>query len=77
LLHRRVEIACDIHKLVPRSSFPVTLRRAQSGQILTVEATALLDTTREIHLIQSGGIIPMILERALAESHARTGGTAA
>jgi aconitate hydratase len=66
-----IEIACDIHKLAPRCAVPVTLRRSLSGQTLTVEGTAMLDTAREVHLIQAGGIIPMILERALVESQAR------
>ena len=41
--------------LSPRCPVPVTLRRAQSGETLTVEATALLDTAQEVSLVQQAG----------------------
>jgi aconitate hydratase len=70
-----LEIAWDLASLSPRCIVPVTLRRAQSGEILKVDATALLDTAREVKLIQEGGIIPMILRQSLAAS--RQGSSAA
>jgi aconitate hydratase len=63
-----IEIGWDLDRLTPRCMVPVTLRRAVSGETLTVEAIALLDTAREVALIQEGGIIPMILRQALAAS---------
>ena len=51
--------------LSPRCAVPVALRRAASGEVVQGTATALLDTAREVALIQAGGIIPMILGRAL------------
>ena len=63
-----IEIGWDIDALAPHSTVPVTLRRAETGETLTIEATALVDTAREVRLIQEGGIIPMILQQALAAS---------
>ena len=63
-----IEIGWDLERLTPRCAVPVTLRRAETGETLTIEATALVDTMREVGLIQEGGIIPMILRQALAAS---------
>ncbi|WP_458098058.1 aconitate hydratase AcnA [Roseomonas sp. WA12] len=62
-----IEIGWDPAALAPRATLPVTLRRAD-GSSLQGTASALLDTTREVRLIQSGGIIPTILQRALASA---------
>ena len=35
---------------------------------MTTEATALLETAREVRLVQAGGMIPLILRQALARS---------
>jgi aconitate hydratase len=59
------EIALDLAALAPRALVPVTLRRAD-GATLPGHATALLETAREVALIQGGGMIPTILRRALA-----------
>ncbi|HEY8613733.1 MAG TPA: aconitate hydratase AcnA [Roseomonas sp.] len=59
-----IEIGWDTAALAPRAAVPVTLRRA-SGVVEEGRATALLDTARDVALIRAGGIIPMILRRAL------------
>jgi aconitate hydratase len=63
-----IAIGWDLHQLAPRCTVPVTLRRAETGETLTIEATALVDTAREVRLVQEGGIIPMILRQVLAAS---------
>jgi len=60
-----IEIGWDPAALTPRAAVAVTLRRAD-GSALQGVATALLDTAREVRLIQDGGMIPTILRRALA-----------
>jgi aconitate hydratase len=60
-------IGWDLAALSPRGDVAVTLRRA-TGALTHGQATALLDTAREVALIRAGGIIPMILARALAAS---------
>ncbi|MDQ2104976.1 aconitase family protein, partial [Azospirillum isscasi] len=61
----RVEIHADASALVPRASVRVTVHR-KSGGSETGEATALLETALDVALIRAGGVIPMILRRALA-----------
>ena len=61
-----VELDWEMEALAPRAAVPVTLRRAATGETLTGTATALVETSREVALIQAGGMIPMILRRALA-----------
>jgi aconitate hydratase len=63
-----LEIRLRLAALTPRSAVTVSLRRAASGEVLTATATALLDTAREVALVQAGGIIPTILRQALAAS---------
>ena len=63
-----IELDWDPQFLSPQCDVPVTVHGAQSGKTIQGMATALLDTSREVALIQAGGIIPMILGRALDES---------
>jgi len=63
----RIEIDWNPAALRPRAPVGVTLRRAD-GVTLSGTATALLDTAREVALLRAGGMIPMILRRALAAS---------
>jgi len=63
------EIDWDLDALTPRASVRVMLRRAISDETVVGPATALLDTAREVALVRSGGIIPAILQNALATSH--------
>ncbi|MFC7555332.1 hypothetical protein ACFQU7_28495 [Pseudoroseomonas wenyumeiae] len=64
-----VEVALQDAVLRPRAAVPVVLRR-RDGSLLRGTATALLDTAREVSLIQAGGMIPTILRRALAAGRA-------
>ena len=50
-----------------RAPVRLLLRRA-GGETIPAEATALLETAREVRLVQSGGMIPLILRQALARS---------
>jgi hypothetical protein len=36
-----------------------------TGEVVAGQAVALLDTAKDVELIRAGGIIPMILRRAL------------
>jgi len=63
-----VEIDWDLAALAPRAAIPVALRRAATGEALAGTATALVETAREVALVQAGGMIPMILRRALEAS---------
>ena len=65
-----IEIDWDPAALMPRAAIGVTLLRAATGERLAGTAVALLDTAQEVALIQAGGIIPMILRRALAAGRA-------
>ncbi|RKK04399.1 aconitate hydratase AcnA [Pseudoroseomonas wenyumeiae] len=64
-----VEVALQDAVLKPRAAVPVVLRR-RDGSLLRGTAMALLDTAREVSLIQAGGMIPTILRRALAAGRA-------
>jgi aconitate hydratase len=63
-----IEIGWDPTALTPRAAVPVTLQRA-NGTSMQGMATALLDTAREVGLIQAGGMIPTILRRALSATN--------
>ena len=60
-----LSIDWNLSALWPRCAVSVTLRRLRTGEVVHGVATALLETGREVALIQAGGIIPMILARAL------------
>ena len=68
-----IEIAWHLAALTPRCAVPLTLRRAAGGDAETRAATALLDTVREVSLIQAGGMIPTILRQALSVTRAGQG----
>ncbi|WP_159997131.1 aconitate hydratase AcnA [Roseomonas sp. 18066] len=70
-----LEIGWDLAGLAPRAAVPVTLRRA-SGGVLQATAIALLETAREVRLVQAGGMIPLILRQALDRSREARSGTA-
>jgi aconitate hydratase len=62
-----IEIGWDLGVLAPRCTIPVTIRRA-TGETMLGSSVAMLDTMREVLLVQAGGIIPLILKRAQATS---------
>ena len=61
-----VAVEWDPAALAPHARLRVAVRRATGGEGPVGTATALLDTAREVGLVQAGGIIPLILRRALA-----------
>ncbi|MBL8642747.1 MAG: aconitate hydratase AcnA, partial [Rhodospirillaceae bacterium] len=60
----RIEIAAAPEQLKVRGAVPVTLYRA-SGKTETFTATAAVETSLEIEILRSGGIIPRILARVM------------
>jgi aconitate hydratase len=67
----RIEI--DAHALTPRAPIPVTIHRA-AGAVERFDATAAVETTLEIALLRSGGVLPLILNRTLTSSSAAPDG---
>ena len=63
----RIEIEAPPADLAPRMAVPVTIRRA-SGATEVFEAVAAIETSLEVDLLRTGGIIPFILRRAIARS---------
>ncbi|MGF6233779.1 aconitate hydratase [Inquilinus ginsengisoli] len=61
----RLAIAADPDRLAPRAEVAVTLHRAAGGTE-ALPATAAIETTLEIEILRAGGIIPLILRRAMA-----------
>ncbi|PZR09664.1 MAG: aconitate hydratase AcnA [Azospirillum brasilense] len=62
-----IEIDWNPETLAPRAPVRLLLRRV-GGETIPAEATALLETAREVRLVQAGGMIPLILRQALARS---------
>ena len=71
-----VEVAADLAGLRPHAELRVVLRRTASGETISGTATALLETQREVTLIQAGGIIPAILGHTLAATRPAVGANA-
>jgi aconitate hydratase len=61
-----VEIDLDLDMLKPQVPIRITLQRAVGGEAPSCRAIAAVQTTHDVSLIQAGGMIPMILRRALA-----------
>ena len=60
-----IEIDARVGSLGPRGAVPVRIRR-QSGEVVAIEAAAAIETSGEVEILAAGGVIPMILRRALA-----------
>jgi len=61
----RLAIEADPDRLAPRAAVSVTLHRA-SGATEALQAAAAVETTLEIEILRAGGIIPLILRRAIS-----------
>ena len=61
-----IELDLDFETLTPRCDVRLVLRRADSDDVVEGIATALVETGLEVALLRVGGMIPMILQRALA-----------
>jgi aconitate hydratase len=62
----RLEIDADPAGLQPRCAIPVRLHRAD-GSCHAFDATAAIETRLEIDLLRSGGVIPYILQKTIAD----------
>ncbi|HYI91387.1 MAG TPA: aconitate hydratase AcnA, partial [Beijerinckiaceae bacterium] len=71
----RIEIDARADALTPRARVPITIHRANSA-VERFDATAAVETTLEIALLNSGGVLPLILNRTLASSSAAPDGAA-
>jgi aconitate hydratase len=69
----RIEIDAHADALTPRARVPVRIHRA-SGRIESFDAIAAVETTLEITLLQSGGVLPLILNRTLNSNFAAPSG---
>ncbi|MGH6780841.1 MAG: aconitate hydratase AcnA, partial [Sphingomonadaceae bacterium] len=61
----RIEIDAPPGSITPQAGVPVTVRR-RSGDVVSFEAEAQIETALEAAILQSGGIIPMILREHLS-----------
>jgi aconitate hydratase len=61
----QLEIDASAAALVPRCAIPVRITRAAGG-IETFIGTAVVETQLEVSLLRAGGVIPLILNRAMA-----------
>src|SRR3546814_1018886 len=62
-----LELDLDSSNLAPRCPVKLIVRRAQ-GVIDTITATAAIETQLECDFLSIGGVMPMILKRALTKS---------
>jgi aconitate hydratase len=65
-----IEVDADPVRLAPRIAVPVTIHRA-TGLAEPLVATAAVETALEIEILRAGGIIPLILRRAMDAAAAR------
>jgi aconitate hydratase len=65
----RIEVDARPGTLTPRARVPVRIHRA-SGTIESFDAIAAVETTLEIAILQSGGVLPLILNRTLTSKAA-------
>ena len=62
----RIEIAAPMEQLQVRAAIPVRIVRAAGG-VDAFHATAAVETGLEVELLRTGGVIPAILKKTLAE----------
>ena len=60
----RFEFAVDLSRLVPSARIEVRLHRI-SGEILSIAAQLLAETSLDCTILAAGGLIPLVLERHL------------
>jgi aconitate hydratase A / 2-methylisocitrate dehydratase len=65
-----IEIDARAGRLAPGAPVEVRLVRGQGGREL-IEASAAIETSLEIAMLEAGGILPIVLERTLAGSQAQ------
>jgi aconitate hydratase len=57
-----IEVSASEDQIAPRKQIEVLIRRP-SGEIRAIETTAAIETSLEVSILGSGGILPMILSR--------------
>ena len=70
----RIEVDARADRLALRAPIAVKIHRA-SGAIEAFEAIAAVETTLEITILKTGGVLPLILDRALPSSDERSSQT--
>ncbi|MES2945306.1 MAG: aconitate hydratase AcnA, partial [Pseudomonadota bacterium] len=65
----RIEVIAPAEALAPRCAIVVRVLRA-NGSAETLQATAAIETQLELELLRSGGVIPLILGKTIAEHRA-------
>ncbi|CUX07038.1 Aconitate hydratase 1 [Agrobacterium fabacearum S56] len=63
-------IIAEPDRISPRSSVEVRLER-KSGTVVSFFTTAAIETNAEVNILRSGGILPMILSKLLADDGRR------
>ncbi|QBR03026.1 aconitate hydratase AcnA [Paraburkholderia pallida] len=64
-----LEVDADVATIAPRCKVPVRIARAD-GRVQAIEARAAVETQLECALLRSGGVIPLILQKTLANGGA-------
>jgi len=65
-VHDVIEVGLDASTLAQRCKITVEIRR-RDRSVLLFEATAAIETTLEIEILQNGGILPLIMSRITAD----------
>ena len=68
----RIEVVAPAEALAPRCTVAVRVLRA-NGSEESLQATAAIETQLELELLRSGGVIPLILGKTIAEQQALAG----
>ncbi len=61
-VHDKIDIDLDPGRLSPRGKVAVTIRRP-SGEALSVDCIAAIETSLEVETLKSGGLMPLIMRR--------------
>lgn len=68
-----VSVSAETALISPRCPIDIVIRRA-SGETISIQATAAIETGAEIKILNAGGVLPLILDRLV--SAGRSGKTA-
>ncbi len=62
-----IEIAADPARVDPRCEIGVVVKR-KDGQQTNLVATAAMETNAEVEILRAGGILPLILNKAVRKA---------
>ncbi|KKX24865.1 aconitate hydratase AcnA [Rhizobium sp. LC145] len=65
-----VEVDAEETHIAPRKPVRIVIRR-RNGETISFQATAAIETSTEVKILQAGGILPLILRNALESSENR------